>query len=190
MVLAAGTSERMGGRNKLLLPIDGVPLIVRVVDTLLASRAWPVVVVTGHEADRVEAVLLGKDVRPVPNPDFVTGLSSSLRAGLDALDPSPDGVLICLGDMPWVTSTEVDALIDAFDPVAGKSICVPVHLGTRGNPVLWSARYFEALRSVRGDIGARRLLAEYPDAVHEVAVVGDGVLRDVDTPQALGRDES
>ncbi len=187
VVLAAGISQRMGTTNKLLAPIGGSPMIVRVVSALLASRARPVVVVTGHDAEHVEKALEGMPVRLVHNPDYAQGLSASLGAGLSALEDDVEGAVIALGDMPWVSSEDIDSLIDAFEPREGHTICVPVHDRKRGNPILWSARYFDEMRRLEGDVGARHLLAQSDEDVCEVPTDNAGVLRDVDTREALDR---
>lgn len=184
VVLAAGRSHRMGA-NKLLHELEGEPLVARVVDAALASAAEPVWVVTGHEAERVRAALAGRPVRFAHNPGFEGGMGTSLAAGAAALDDAPDGVLVCLGDMPWVRAAHLDALIDAFDPEAGAGICVPVHAGRRGHPVLFASRYLPELRALGGDAGARRVTERHSDAVRSVPVEDAGVLRDVDTPAEL-----
>jgi molybdenum cofactor cytidylyltransferase len=173
----------MGALNKLLAEIDGTPMVARVVAAAAASKAATVVVVTGHQAAEVRAALAGAEF--VDNPDYAAGLSSSLRAGLAALPDDIDGAVVCLGDMPRVTATLIDALIDAFEPAAGAAICVPTHRGKRGNPVLWARRFFAEMAAVTGDTGARHLIGEHADVVCEVAVDDDAVLVDVDTPEAL-----
>jgi molybdenum cofactor cytidylyltransferase len=185
LVLAAGQSRRMGAANKLLSEIDGVPMVARVVAAARASRADPVIVVTGHEAAAIRAALADHDVRFADNPEFDGGLSTSLRAGLAAMPAGVDGVVVCLGDMPLVNAALIDRLIDAFDPARDCAICVPTHLGKRGNPVLWAARFFAEMRAVAGDVGARHLIGEHEDAVCEVACDDSGPLTDIDTPEAL-----
>ena len=185
LVLAAGRSRRMGGANKLLSEIDGVPMVARVVAAAAAARSDPVIVVTGHEAAKVRAALAGRDATFAHNPDYAAGLSTSLRAGLAALPAGVDGVLVCLGDMPRVSAAQIDRLIAAFDAAAGRAICVPTHRGKRGNPVLWAARFFAEMEAVAGDVGARHLIGEHEDMVHEVESGDDGVLVDIDTPEAL-----
>lgn len=185
IILAAGQSRRMGRVNKLLAEVDGAPMVVHVARMLLASRAAPVVVVLGHQPDDVKAALAGLDVTFARNPDFATGLSSSLKAGIAALPDDVAGAVVALGDMPGVTTADVDALVDAFDPHAGRTICVPVHDGKRGNPVLWARRYFADMTSVSGDVGARHLIGENADQVCEVPRDNPGVLIDLDTPEAL-----
>lgn len=184
VVLAAGLARRMGS-NKLLAPIDGVAMVARVVDAVLQSQARPVVVVTGNEAERVQGALAGRDVRFVHNPDFAEGLSTSVKRGIAALPADCDGALVCLGDMPRVTSRDLDRLIAAFNPVEGRAICVPVRNGKRGNPVLWARRFFPEIQSLAGDVGAKHLIGAYTEAVAEVQTEDDGVLIDIDTPQAL-----
>ena len=185
VILAAGQSRRMGRANKMLAEIDGEPMIVHAARAMLASRASPVVVVLGHEPDGVRRALRGMDVRLVHNPGFAAGLSTSLRAGLGALPEEAAGAVVALGDMPRVAAADIDALIDAFDPDEGATICVPTHDGKRGNPVLWGRRYFLEMAAVSGDVGARALIGENADQVLEVPRGNPGVLLDLDTPAAL-----
>jgi molybdenum cofactor cytidylyltransferase len=158
-----------------------------VVEMLRQSKADPIVVVTGHEGERVSAALRDLPVTVVHNPDFAQGLSTSLKRGIAALPADADGALITLGDMPRVTAAEIDRLIAAFNPVEGRGICVPTRQGKRGNPVLWSRRFFDEMLQVAGDVGARHLIGTYPEMVAEVEMADDGVLTDIDTPQALAK---
>ena len=185
LLLAAGQSRRMGRVNKLLAEIDGVPMVVHAARTMLASGAAPVVVVLGHEPEKVETALDGLNVTFVRNPAYADGLSTSLKAGLAALPADIAGAVIALGDMPGVTTADIDALIDAFEPHAGRTICVPVHDGKRGNPVLWARRYFGDMGEISGDVGARHLIGENMDQVCDVPRDNPGILIDLDTPEAL-----
>ncbi len=185
VVLGAGKSSRMGGPNKLLAEIGGKPLVRIVVEAALASRARPVIVVTGHQRDKVEAVLCGLPVKFAHNPHYADGLGTSLRAGIAALPPDVDGAIVCLGDMPQVDAELIDRLIGAFDPDHGALVVVPTIDGKRGNPVVWSRRFFPDLVAVEGDIGARHLIGRYTEAVAEVPLTGTAALTDVDTPEAL-----
>lgn len=187
IILAAGQSKRMGGRNKLLQTLHGTPVVRHIVEAVLTSRARQVIAVTGHESGAVVAALAGLDVTFAHNPDFADGLSRSLACGIDAVADDTDGALVCLGDMPQIQSAHVDQLIAAFSPKDGRSICVPVHAGRRGNPVLWAADFFSDLRAIEGDTGARHLIARYADLVSEVEVWSDAIFTDVDTPEALRR---
>jgi molybdenum cofactor cytidylyltransferase len=187
IVLAGGRSTRYGHRNKLLEVLDGVPLVVRAVRAAQASRARPVIVVTGHEATAVSAALAGLDVRIVHNPDFAEGLSTSLKAGLAALPEDVDGALVSLGDMPRIEPQHLDRLIAAFSPKEGRGIVVPVHLGKRGNPVLFARAYFPELLAIEGDTGARHIIAASASVVAEVDLGTDAIFLDIDTPEALDR---
>ncbi len=184
IVLAAGLSSRMGS-NKLLAEIDGKPLIRRSVEQALASSLDPVVVVTGNIEPEVREALSGLAIQLRNNPDFSTGLSSSLKCGLIGLPPDCDGALILLGDMPDVAPTLIDRLIAAFDPDDDRAICVATRHGKRGNPVLWARRFFHEMMALEGDIGAKHLMSVHDEEVWEVEAENDGPLIDIDTPEAL-----
>jgi molybdenum cofactor cytidylyltransferase len=185
VILAAGRSSRMLGPNKLLADFGGKPLVRIAAEQALASKANPVIVVTGHQRDAVAAALTGLKVQIVSNPDFAQGLGTSLHVGIAAVPSESDGAIVCLADMPKVTSGLIDTLIAAFDPDKGALIVVPAVDGRRGNPVLWAKRFFPDLKNIDGDIGARNLIASYGEAVTEVPVSGEGPVLDVDTPEAL-----
>ena len=184
IVLAAGQSRRMG-RNKLLIEIDGAAMVERAVDAALASAAGPVIVVTGHEAPSIRTRLAGRDVVLVDNPDYAQGLSTSLRRGIAALPETADGLVVCLADMPGIDARLIDRLIAAFNPVEGREIIAPTRHGKRGNPVLWGNRFLPELAGVSGDSGAKHLLGSYPEYLVEIEAEDDGVLTDLDTPEAL-----
>lgn len=185
LILAAGQSRRMGEANKLLADIGGRPMVAHVAEAAKASQADPVVAVLGHEAGHVRAALAGRDILFAENPDYAEGISSSLKAGLKALPRGVEGVLVCLGDMPRVTAGQIDRLIEAFNPLEGRAICVPTFNGKRGNPVLFARRFFEEMEAVSGDVGARHLIGQAPELVCEVEMEDRGVLLDIDTPEAL-----
>ena len=185
VVLAAGRSTRMGAVNKLIAEIGGKPLVRIAAEQALASHASPVIVVTGHEKEKVAAALAGLPVRLVHNPDYAEGLGSSLRTGIAAVPAEADGAIVCLGDMPQVDAPLIDKLIAAFDPEKGALVVTPTIDGRRGNPVVWSRRFFPDLMAVQGDIGARNLIGSYAEAVVEVPVAVVGALVDVDTPESL-----
>ncbi|MFO1184179.1 MAG: nucleotidyltransferase family protein [Bauldia sp.] len=183
VVLAAGRSSRMGGPNKLLAELGGIPIVRLVVTAALASRAKPVIVVTGHQADAVRQALDGLDAVLCHNPDFADGLSTSLRVGIGAVPLAADAALLLLGDMPGVTAPLVDAVIAAFQP-AKAEIVVATDRGQRGNPVLWSRRFFGELAAAWGDVGGRLVMKAHADVVREVEV-GPAARLDLDTPEAL-----
>ncbi|MCA3264098.1 MAG: molybdopterin-binding/glycosyltransferase family 2 protein [Telmatospirillum sp.] len=186
LVLAAGKSSRMAPANKLFVEIDGRSLIDHAVAAATGSQAAATIVVLGNEAARARAALAGRSATFVENPDYASGLASSLRAGLGAVPADCDGVVVLLADMPGVTPAHVDRLIAAFSPLEGRAICVAARNGKRGNPVLWAKHFFAEMAALDGDQGARSLIRRHEDAVCEVDMPDDGVLTDLDTPEALG----
>ncbi len=188
IVLAAGTASRYRAADpevptKLVALLDGKPLVRHVADAAFASRARPILVVTGHADRDVAAALDGMTVERVPNPDYVTGLASSLRAGVAALPSDVAGALILLGDMPGVTGALIDRLIACFDAEPALDAVVPVYAGRRGNPALLARSLFVATATLEGDEGARRLLARA--RIREVDLGDAAVAFDVDDPAAL-----
>jgi molybdenum cofactor cytidylyltransferase len=187
IVLAAGRSTRMGAANKLTADIAGTPMVRRVVQAALASKARPVLAVTGHQASEVGAALAGLDAELVANPDYATGLASSLKAGIRALPGDCSGVVVLLGDMPGIMPEHLDRLIEAFVAAKCAAIVAPTQGRERGNPVVWPAAFFPALLQLEGDTGARRLLIEHARQVALVDLGTDAVLADIDTPEQLAR---
>jgi molybdenum cofactor cytidylyltransferase len=185
IVLAAGRSTRMGEANKLLCGIAGAPMVRHVAAATLGSRARPVLVVTGHQEAAVRAALAGLTVTFVANPDYASGLMSSLKAGIAALPQGIAGALVALGDMPMLRPADFDRLIEAFLAAGTGNIVVPVYRGRRGNPVLWPAAYFANILALEGDTGARQLFASHAAAIREVPIAAAAVLEDIDTPEAL-----
>ena len=185
IVLAAGQSSRMEGKNKLLEDFKGKPLVRRAAEAAIASKASPVIVVTGKDSEQVRHALQGLDVRFVNNPDFAEGLSSSLKAGIRTVPDDCSGAVICLGDMPQVSAALIDKLIENFAPDRGALIVAPVRNRQRGNPLLWARRFFPELLKLEGDIGARKLAHFYDEGLKEIEVSDDAAFADIDTPEAL-----
>lgn len=185
IVLAAGRSTRMGDANKLLQGVRGKPMVRHAVEAQLASRARPVIVVTGHQHEAVAASLAGLDVELVHNPAFASGLASSVKAGLSALPETAPGVVVSLGDMPNVTAGVIDRLAQVFAESGDALAVVPTLLGQRGNPVLLARALFAEVEQLDGDQGARRLLDAAGDAIVEVPLDDPAIALDVDTPEAL-----
>ncbi|SNB62971.1 molybdopterin molybdochelatase /molybdenum cofactor cytidylyltransferase [Arboricoccus pini] len=185
VVLAAGRSTRMGGPNKLLATVNGVPMVRHAVQAALASPADEVLVVTGHDEQAVRDALL--DLRPgfVHNSHYRSGLSTSLQAAINALSADIEAIIVMLGDMPLVTESLLERLIAAFDVKAGHTIVVPTYAGQRGNPILLGRRHFNEILTISGDVGARNLIAAHPEAVIELPTEDNGTLLDIDTPEAL-----
>jgi len=181
IVPAAGMSTRMG-RNKLLLAFKGKPLIAQAVDTLLESEVDEVVVVIGHEADKVKAELQGRRVTIVENPNYGQGMSTSIRVGLGAVSSGARAIMIYLADQPLLEPEDVNRLTRAFAKARehNKSIVVPFFRGQRGNPVILDASYKEAILDVVGEAGCKRVIKRNPDKVLVVEMETDHVVRDVD----------
>jgi molybdenum cofactor cytidylyltransferase len=187
IVLAAGRSSRTSPHNKLLAASAGAPLIARIVGAALGSSVCDVIVVTGHQRAEVQRALgvAEASVRFVFNPEYANGISSSIGAGIGTLARDVDAAIVCLADMPEIRASHLAALIAAFEASDGGAICVPHYQGRRGNPVLWPARDFRRLQTLRGDVGGRPLLDRYADRVCRVEMPDDAILNDVDTPEAL-----
>ena len=183
VVLAAGTSSRMGAENKLLLPWGDKSVLEVVVNTLVGAALHEVVVVVGHEAETVAAVLESYPVRVATNDDFAAGMSASLRTGIEAADAAAAGYLVALGDMPAITAGIVDLLCRRFNEAGESAILLPVNEGRRGHPVIFASDYREELLALSGDRGARSVVERHPGCVVEVPVSASGILADVGTPE-------
>jgi molybdenum cofactor cytidylyltransferase len=191
VILAAGQSSRFragdgSGATKLVAKLDGKPIARMATEAALAAKARPVVVVTGYAQTLVEAALAELDVVLAFNPNFTSGLASSLRVGLAAMPADVMGALVLLGDMPWIEPRLIDALIDAFVACKGALAAAPLYEGRRGNPVLLGRGLFEAAMRLKGDEGARRLIgALEPGELVEVEASDMGAMFDIDTPEDL-----
>ncbi|MCB1449820.1 MAG: molybdopterin-binding/glycosyltransferase family 2 protein [Nitratireductor sp.] len=186
IILAAGQSTRMGPANKLLAKIDGKPMIAHVADAAIGAHPFDVIAVTGHQAQSVKEALSDRALKLVHNAEFATGMASSLRAGISAVDPASDGAMVMLGDMPRIEAAMLEKVINAFAASKPHPVVVATCNGKRGNPVIWPRRFFEQLLQVQGDKGARDLLA---DLVNETVMVeiGEAASLDLDTREALER---
>ena len=179
IVLAAGRSTRMGDDNKLLLTFNDKSMVNYVVEQLNNSDVSSIYVVTGNESEAVKKSI-SATVKYVHNPEFFQGLSTSVKAGIGALPNDIDGVIICLGDMPYITSSNYNVLIAAFEE--GK-IIVPTTNGKIGNPLLFASDYFTDFDILEGDKGARKLLKDYPNKIIEVDLNTEAIFQDIDTPE-------
>lgn len=186
IVLAAGESRRMG-RQKLLLPYAGRTVIEHIVDQVLSSEAAQTIVVTGHDAQAVEAAMLGRPVTLVENPRFKEGMLTSIRRGLEAVLPTAEGFMVVLGDQPSVSSCLINVLIDGFHKV-DKGIVVPLYENDTGHPVIISMAYRDEVLTHFDDTGLRGLIYGHPEFVHRLPVDMPEVLRDMDTPEDYQRE--
>jgi molybdenum cofactor cytidylyltransferase len=181
IVLAAGSSQRMG-QPKQLLPWghDGQPMLRHVVQRTLAAPVDEVIVVLGHAAERIAPALEGLPVRIVVNSAWASGLSSSVRAGLDAVNSAAEAVLFLLADQPRLTPEIMAAVVARFRRTRAP-IVVPVAGGRRGAPALFARALFDELCAVQGDCGGRDVIARHPDLIAAVELPDATLLADVDT---------
>jgi molybdenum cofactor cytidylyltransferase len=184
VILAAGRSTRMGGPNKLLSKFEGKPLIRKVVDTVCGSNAKDPIVVTGHQAELIDAALSGAGVARAFNPDYSEGFATSLITGLDAVSQQVAGALVILGDMPGVATGDLNRMIGAFRDNGGAAVVRATHNGKRGNPVIIPRAMFGEVKKLRGDTGARHLIEANDFPVVDIEI-GTAASVDVDTPETL-----
>ncbi len=193
VILAAGTSSRMGEeRNKLLLPLHHRPVLAHVIEAVLGSRARPLVLVLGYQAREVRAHIQRElkegELEVIENPDYAQGQSTSMKAGLRALlsgahQNELDSVIFLLGDQPMITSAMIDKLI-ALKEESGKRIVLPLYQGQRGNPVIFSLDLAPELLQVNGDEGGRAVLKRHPDEIATLEMGEEAANFDVDTWEA------
>ncbi len=186
IVLAAGLSSRMGVQ-KLLLPFGGKTVISHIVDQLLASTVSEVNVVVGHQAERISAELSGRAVSIVNNPNYKSGMLSSVRCGLQSLPKKCRAVMVVLGDQPSITSELIDKMLQSL-ATTEKSILVPLYKGKRGHPILFSSLYRDEILTQYDNVGLRGLLHGHCDDIFELAVSTASVLCDMDCPEDYRRE--
>jgi molybdenum cofactor cytidylyltransferase len=188
VILAAGASSRMG-RPKQLLDWGGMPLVRAAALNALGAGLAPVLVITGASRAAVESALEGLPVRLVHNAGFAEGQSTSLRAGIAALDAEADAALVLLGDQPFVTPKIIQQLVGAYraEPMPDAQIVAPRYRGVRGNPVLFDRSVFPDLLAIAGDQGARAILAARSAEIAFVEIDDDRPLADIDTPEEYER---
>lgn len=186
IVLAGGRSQRMGTPNKLLLEIDGQPVLARVLRAFAVIPDFEIIVVTGAERTRVAEAVQHHDVRCVHNRAYRSGMASSIRCGVRAAAPTTAGYAICPGDLPLLTAATVRRIGEAFTAHEGpRRIVLPTCEGRPGHPVVFGRSFRTALLQLEGDRGARPILQRHEQAIGSVDVEDEGIFRDVDTPEAL-----
>jgi molybdenum cofactor cytidylyltransferase len=184
VVLAAGSSTRFGSTKQLVL-VDGKPLPQYAVDALSEAEVDELLVVTGHDAEAVEAALtLPPEARFVRNQNHRDGQATSLAAALHAVADDSQAVVVLMGDQPGVTADVVRALIERFRETRGQIVRV-VYVDGPG-PALLSREIYAEAGHLYGDAGARTLMASHPDWVVDVTIDAP-VPRDIDTPEDLPR---
>ncbi len=185
IILAAGESQRMGVQNKLLLQIDSEVLIRKFVKSVSNSLVDAVLVVVGFEAEKIKAVLHDQAVKFVENHRYEEGMTTSIQSGVKASSNESTGLMICLADMPFAETSDLNLLIQAFNDYRSTEsslIIVPVFQGKRGNPVLFSEVFRDKILTHKGE-GCREIVRQFPHYVKEVSMENDNLLRDIDTPE-------
>ncbi len=188
ILLAAGRSSRMEeGRHKLLLPLGECTVLVRVVETIVASEAHPLVIVLGYQTEQMRAILAPYTTRPevtlVDNPDYQQGMSTSLRWGVTTLlatSPASEGALVMLGDQPLMTPHVINTIIETKH-TTGKRIVTPYYNGKRGNPTFFAASLFPELLEMTGDEGGRKVIERHRQDVATLELSDSSANYDVDT---------
>ena len=184
VILAAGESRRMGKQNKLLLPIGGEALLVKLVASVCASDVGQVIVVIGHEAEKIRRELNELPLNFVYNPNFSEGMTTSIKYGVKEVSHECDGLLICLGDMPFINTSEINKLIHAYvkNRIKGEGlIVVPVFKRQRGNPVLFSIEFRNDILEHKKESGCKEVIMKNSDSVMEIEMDDEKMLLDVDT---------
>ena len=183
IVLAAGESRRMG-ETKQLLDVGGKPLLQNILDRIRQTEVDEVILVLGHEAERIQKKVSTTGAKVVLNPDYGQGMITSIRRGLQALDPRSEGFFIVLGDQPGIEPKVYNLLIQEFRTCfPRKTILLPTYKGKRGHPALFSVKYRPEAFRIEGDRGFRDVLEMYPQEVFLVELESESIVNDLDTPQ-------
>lgn len=178
MILAAGESRRMG-EAKLLLPFREKTIIETIIENVLKSKVDKVLIVLGSDKEKIEERIKNFPLEFAFNPDYRSGMLSSIQAGFKALPEDVQAVLIILGDQPSVSSRVVNKIIAAYKKT-GKGIVLPVYKKERGHPVLIDTKYRKEVEKLSPQTGLRQLVYNRPDDILEVKVETSSVLRDID----------
>jgi len=183
IVLAAGSSARMGDRNKLLLPYRKMPLLAGTLAHILAAGIEELILVTGHEAQLIEQAAGHLSLQVVHNPAYRDGMTGSIQAGVSAA--GGNGYMICLADMVRVTALEYSLLKVAFEErvrLDPECICVPIYEGQEGNPVIFSAFYREEILQHKEKSGCKGIVRTHAEHIYRVEMPQDHILFDIDYP--------
>lgn len=184
IILAAGMSTRFGSAKQ-MAEVGGRHLLERVLDAALASCLDRVVLVLGHRAQEISDTLKdrggGDRLQIRVNPAYQEGMSRSLRMGIEHVRELYPSVMILLGDQPLIDANLIDHLVHRFRS-SDKEICLPVCRGQSGHPVIFGRRFYDAIMSVEGDIGARDILRKNPECILAVDIPDARFFFDVDTP--------
>jgi molybdenum cofactor cytidylyltransferase len=186
IVLAAGLSSRMGKFKLLLSWLDDKPIIAHILSNLIDLSLKHIVVVTGNRAEEVQTALSDFDATFAHNPDYAEGeILSSLKIGLQHMPEIIDAVLVVPSDLPRVSASVFQAVMNAYD---SDSIIVPNYAGKNGHPVMFPRLFWKEILALAPDKAPRAVLKAHPDKVRKIAVDSDGILADIDTPDDYQRE--
>jgi molybdenum cofactor cytidylyltransferase len=188
IILAGGSSARMG-RAKQLLPLGDSTVLEQTIANVRGAEVNEIVLVLGASAETIRRQLplsLLEGLNIVVNRDYREGMSSSLRAGISALDQRSEAALIILGDQPFIRSQTMDQVIRAYRREQAQ-IVIPSFHGTRGNPVLLDRSVFPEVMALEGDIGSRAIFGNHLEGIAKVDVEDEGILLDIDDPDDYDR---
>ena len=181
ILLAAGQSKRMKGENKLIKQMKGIPLIQHSVKNILLSPIDELIIILGYQKEIVKKIIdKNKKIKFVYNNDFESGMASSIITGLKQLSENTESFFICLGDMPLVNSNIYNQLINSKNK---KDIIVPNYMNQQGNPVLFNKSMKEKIMSIKGDVGAKKIIESNRDQVLNITINDESVIRNYNTPE-------
>ena len=187
VILAAGESRRYGAENKLLVELDGVAVLERVVRAITASGVERTLVITGADHDKIVSLMNGYRAECMRNPNWKEGMGRSLAFGVEQIQEEAwEGVMICLGDLPYLDESTVVQVQEHFSKFEGSRIIVPQHKGRRGHPIVFPASCMKSLTQLRGDEGARSVIVENEESLVNLQVETKGIYQDLDRPEDLG----
>ena len=182
ILLAAGQSKRMVGKNKLTKEIKGIPLIKLSVKNILASSIDELIIVLGHQKEIIEELIDKKEkIKCVFNKNFESGIASSIKIGLDNLSEKTEAFFICLSDMPYINKEIYDQLIDSKKNNQTKEIFVPYYENQQGNPILFSITMRNKINEVLGDLGAKKIIMQNSKKTFRLLTKDKGVVTDFNT---------
>ena len=182
LILAAGTSSRFGGKNKLLSRVNEVAMIRGVVHLALQASFTSTILVTGHQQKLIEKELKNQPIQMVHNKNYTLGMGTSIACGVSALPQDIDGVIIMLGDMPSLRLNTIISICTKFNSGSLSDICVPTINKEVGNPVLFGKTHFPRLKLLDGDYGGKEIICAYPSQVKYIETDDRGILIDYDEP--------
>jgi len=179
ILLAAGESKRMVDENKLVKKYKNIPLIKHAVSNVLNSPIDELIIVLGYQKKSIEKIIgENKKIKFIANPNFESGIASSIKKGLDSLSKETEAFFICLGDMPNVNKEIYNQLINASFGNKDKEIFVPYYQERQANPILFSKKMKDEIQKIEGDFGAKKIIADNEKKVFKLSTQDKGVITD------------